>query len=267
MKSPMKSMVTIVPHPRTVFSLALALVFACGGGELARPRPVTSKLDEMYIARVPPDQRPEVSASQNEFQLARSNKMTAEDDFKKANTDVQLAQGEVEKATIEERSAGLKKKDADSSHDMTLANAAAAEVRAAQLARRAADAHVTYTKARRDYLKMVLRFHEFEVINKEARFELEKAKVAKSNNIRPDTGFDYGQFEAQQKDRSESAQRAKNDAEKLRSKMVDKEKAWKDAQKDADAAHGVTAPPPPSGELKGVDAEKPVDPNAPKTTP
>jgi hypothetical protein len=261
----MKILVTFRPRKRTLAALALAALFACGGGELARPKPVSSKIDEMFIARVPPDQRPEVSASQNEFQLARSNKMTAEEDFKKANTDVQLAQGEVEKAGIEERSAGLKKKDADASHDMTLANAAAAEVRAAQLARRAADAHVTYARARRDYLKMVLRFHEFEVINKEARFELEKAKVAKSNNIRPDSGFDYAQFEAQQKDRSESAQRAKNDAEKLRSKMVEKEKAWKDAQKEADAAHGVTAPPPASGELKGV--ETPADPNAPATNP
>jgi hypothetical protein len=264
-RSPMNRIVTIRPRPRTLAALALALVFACGGGELARPKPVTQKLDEVYIARVPPDQRPEVSNSQNEFQLARSNKMTAEDDFRKAETDVQLAQGEVEKATIEERSAGLKKKDADATHDMTLSNAAAAEVRAAQLTRRAADAHVTYARARRDYLKMVLRFHEFEVINKEARFELEKAKVAKSNNIRPDTGFDYGQFESQQKDRSESAQRAKNDAEKLRAKMVDKEKAWKDAQKEADTARGVTTPPPASNELKGV--EKPADPNAPTTTP
>jgi hypothetical protein len=240
-------------------ALALALLFACGGGELPKPKPVTQKLDEVYIARVPPDQRPDVTNTQNEFQLARSNKMTAEEDAKKAETDVQIAQGEVEKATIEERSASLKKKDAESSHDMTQVNAAAAEVRAAQLARRAADAHVSYAKARRDYLKMVLRFNEFEVINKEARFELEKAKVAKSNNIRPDTGFDYAQFEAQQKDRSESAQRARNDAEKLRSKMTDKEKAWKDAQKEADSARGISAPPAASSELKGADAAKPEE--------
>lgn len=263
----MKSLLAYRTSPRTFAALALALVFACGGGEMPRPKPVTQKLDEVYIARVPPDQRPEVTNTQNEFQLARSNKMTAEDDYKRAETDVQLAQGEVEKANIEERSANLKKKDADASHDMTLANAAAAEVRAAQLGRRAAEAHVAYAKARRDYLKMVLRFHEFEVINKEARFELEKAKVAKSNNIRPDTGFDYAQFESQQKDRSESAQRAKNDAEKLRAKMVDREKAWKDAQKDADSAKGITAPPPASGELKGAEGAEggtPADPSAPK---
>jgi hypothetical protein len=254
-------MMSLIRNSRSTLALFALVFVSCGGGELAKPKPVTSKLDEVYIARVPPDQRPEVTNSQNEFQLARSNKMTAEEDYKRAETDVQLAQGEVEKAGIEERSASLKKKDADASHDMTQGNAAAAEVRAAELGRRAADAHVAYARARRDYLKMVLRFHEFEVINKEARFELEKAKVAKSNNIRPDQGFSYDQFEAQQKDRSESAQRAKNDADKLRGKMADKEKAWKDAQKEADAAHGV----PPAAATS--DGDKKQDPNALKPAP
>jgi hypothetical protein len=154
----------------SVIALGALVLSSCGGGELPTPKPVTSKVDEMYIARVPPDQRPEVTASSNEFQLARSNKLTAEDEFKRADTDVRLAQGEVEKAQIEERSANLKLKDAEASHDLTQKNAASAEVRAAQLGRRAADAHVSYAKARRDYLKMVLRYHEFEVINKESKF-------------------------------------------------------------------------------------------------
>ena len=233
----------------------VSLALSCGGGELPRPRPVSSKLDEMFIARVPPDQRPEVTASQNEFQLARSNRMTAEDDYKKAETDVRLAQAEVDKASIEERSAQLKQKDADASRDLTIKNQAASEVRAAQLGRRAADAHVAYTKARRDYVKMVLRFHEFEVINKEAKFELEKAKIAKANNIQPDTGFAYEQFESQYKDRSQSAQRAKADAERLRGKMVDKEKDWKAAEKEWNSARGITAPPPADPELKGTTAD------------
>ncbi len=251
----MMSLVRSRSHLRTPLAtaaLALAsLLLSCGGGELPRPRPVTSKLDEVYIARVPPAERPEVSTTQNEFQLARSNKMTAEDEFNKANTDVRLAEAEVEKATIEERSANLKKKDAESTHDMTQVNAAAAEVRAAELGRRAADKHVAFARARRDYLKMVVRYHEFEVINKEARFELAKAKVARSKNIRPDTGFAFEAFESQQKDRSESAQRAKADAERLRGRVMEKEKEWKDAEKEWNSARGVAAPPAPATELKG----------------
>jgi hypothetical protein len=248
-------MMSLVRLGITGMVLSLFLL-GCGGGELPKPKPVTNKIDEMYIARIPPDQRPEVSSAQNEFQLARSNRMTAQEDFNKAETDVQLAQAEVDKASIEERSAQLKKKDAEKSHDMTQINAASAELRAAELGRRAADKHVAFAKARRDYMKMVLRFQEFEVINKEARFELEKAKVAKANNIRPQEGFAYEQFESQQKDRSESAQRAKGDAEQRRSKMVDTEREWKAAEKEWNSARGVKEPPPPATELKGSDAEK-----------
>ncbi len=215
----------------------------CGSAGLPRPRPVTDKLDEMFIARVPPDKRPAVSETQNEFQLARSNQMTAQDEYNKAETEVQLSRSEIDKAVIDERGAKLKQKEADASHDLTIKNQAAAEVRAAQLGRRALDKKLAYATARRDYLKMVLRFHEFEVINKESKFELEKAKVAKSNNIRPDTGFAYESFESQHKDRSASAQRAKADAERLKGKMTEREREWRAAEKEWNSARGVATPP------------------------
>jgi len=249
--------------PRVVLALALATSSSCGGGGPSRPGPLRTMLDEVHIARVPPDQRPNVASTQNDFQLARSENLTAQSNFKEVETEVKLVKGEVDQAVIEERKAKLKQKDADASGDMNRKNQAAVEVRAAQLGRRAADAKLAYVKAKRSFQSKWLLFTEHDVYAKEAKFELEKAKVAKSNSIQPQ-GFAYDKFEAQAKQRSEAAQRAKAAAESERSRMKSKEATWKAAEKEWNTARGVTGEVAPDAAVGG-DAATPAPTPAPAT--
>lgn len=225
----------------SILAATLAGVVACGGAGLSMPKPLTETIDEMHIARVPREQRPTVGAAQDEFNLAKSDRMTAETTLSDVNTEIEVAKNDAEKAGLEERSARTKAKDAASSADMNRKMNADREVRAAEIGAKAADAKVTYLKAKREYLKMQVRFTAFNTYAKEAKFEVEKAKVAKANSIQP-PGFVFDLFEKQYKDRSEAAQRAKLDADNAKKKAEEKKKRWKEQEKEWYAAKGEKAP-------------------------
>jgi hypothetical protein len=227
-------------------ALALVALAACGGGAESRPTPLKVMLDEVHIARVAPDQRPQVTTAQNDFQLARSENLTAQENAKSAETEVQLAKGEVDQALIEERQAKLKQRDADASADLTRKNLAASETRAAQLGRRAADLKLAYMKARRAYQQRWLMYTEYNIYAKEAKFELEKAKVARANNIQPQ-GFAFDKFESQYRERSEALQRYKQKVDADKAKMVEKEREWLAADKEWKAAKGIKETPKAPG--------------------
>jgi hypothetical protein len=237
----------------------LALV-ACGGGEMG-PSPLSHHLGEEFIARVPLDQRPQQTQSQNDYALAKSEKLAAQDKVNEAETDVKLAKGELDQALIAEKNAKVKLDSANGSGDQTRINAAEHESRAALLERRQADAKLAYMKAKLAFHKKWLRYTDFDVYAKEAKFELEKAKVAKANNINP-KGFAYDPFEQQYKQRSEAAQKARAQADNEKGKMLDKEKAWKAAEKEWNDFKGVATPPaggtgtPPTPPAPTPDAPK-----------
>jgi hypothetical protein len=219
-------------------AFVLAALIACGGGGPSRPGPLSNLLDEVHIARVPPDQRPAVAQTQNDYQLARSEQLTADTNVKESDTSIKLAKGEVDQAVIEEKNAKLKQKDADASADLNRKNAAAADLRVAQLGRKAADAKLAYVKAKRSYDWNWFLFTEHDTYAKQAKWELEKAKVAKANGIQP-AGFSYDKFESQYRSRSEAAQRSKRSAEKEKARMNEKFQAWKNAERDWNQARGV----------------------------
>jgi hypothetical protein len=250
---------------RIPFILALAMSFTCAcGGGVAGPSPLGHTLDEAYIARVPLEQRPQVAQAQNDFALAKSEKLTAQQKVEEAETELKLAKNEVDQRVLEEKNAKVKVDSANSSGDQTRINAADSEQRSALLGRRAADAKLAWAKAAVSHSKKWLRFTEFDTYAKEAKFELEKARVAKGNNINP-KGFAYEPFEQQWKDRSEAAQRAKAEAERDKAKVVDKEKAWRSAEKEWNDFRGVAMPP--SGGGTSTDGLKPGPPDGAPATP
>jgi hypothetical protein len=228
---------------RRLTAFAFAAMLACGGGAPSRPGPLSTLIDEVNIARVPPDQRPDVAQTQNDYQLARSEQMNADQGLKESDTAIKLAKSEVDQATIEERKAKLLQKDAEASNDMNRKNAAAGTTRVAALGKRAADAKYAYVKAKRAYQFKWLLFTEHDMYAKQAKHELEKAKVAKANSIQP-PGFAYDKFESQYRSRSEAAQRAKQSAEKEKEKLSSKERAWKTAEADWNTARGVGSSTP-----------------------
>ena len=120
---------------------------------------------------------------------------------------------------------------------MTRVNTVKGEMRGAELGRRAADQKIEALKAKRNYLKLQLRYTLENMYAMEARFELAKARVAKSKNIQP-KNFKVSYYEKQSTERSRSAQKARSLTAKEKGNYEREKKKWQSMKKDADRASG-----------------------------
>lgn len=230
------------------FVLSAALLWgACGGGESA-PGPLRHTLDDMHLASVPLSEKQTVIQAKQEYDVALMEKAKAEADYQDLQTKLEIAHNEAEQAEIAERSAITEKEAADRSADLNRKNDAERNLRAAQLGRRAADAKLTFLKAQRQWLKKLIRWGQHNAYAKQAKLELEKARIAQARNIRP-AGFELGNFERQYKERSEAAQRAKHEADKDRERVTALQKEWESKVREWESARGIkpAAPPPAAG--------------------
>ena len=205
--------------------LASLCLLGCGGGGDAGPTPLKHHFDDMHIAAVEMGDKQPVMQTQNDYSIAKMEHAKADADYNESGTKLDVAKNERQQALLAEKSAKTEKKAADDSNDMNRVNSSAAEMRRAELARKAADEKVAYLEAQRKYLKKFVRYTEENMYAKEAKFELSKARVAKQKNIKP-KGFELSVYERQYKDRSERAQRARAVADRERSKANEKKKKW-----------------------------------------
>lgn len=222
----------------SLISAAFVLASACGGGGPSRPQPLKTKFDETFLDAVAYEKKEPIFKAQNEFQRARAKFRQAESSLSEAKTMVNVAKNERQQAILEEKSAKEKKKNAESSNDMNKINPANKEHRVAELARRAADEKVEARKAEVKYLKYFMIYAEEEMYHQEARLELERAKTARANNIKP-KGFKYDPFEEQVKDRSKRSQKAKLVADREKQKADEKKAKWNSAMQQVNAAKGT----------------------------
>jgi hypothetical protein len=223
---------------RVVLLATLAILpAACGGGGASRPGPLKHTIDEMYIARIPMDQKQPVLEAENEFNIARMEQNQVEVEFNESATELQVAKNELEQANLDEKSAQSRKKAADASADMNRVDAANRELNAAKLSRQAAAKKVEYVKAKRALFKKKLLQAEDETFAKQARHELAKARLAKANNIRP-KGFDLPNYERQAQDRAKYAQRSKQLIQGDVQKAEGLRREWQALVRDAERAKG-----------------------------
>jgi hypothetical protein len=232
----------------------LALAPACGGGGASRPGPLKYTIEDMYLARVPMEEKAGVLEAKNEYDMALMERQSVEAEFSESGTDMQVAKNELAQAQLDEKSAQSRKKAADESADVTRMDAAARELRVAQLQRQAAAKKVEYMKARRDFLKKKLLQAEDESYAKEARHELTKARLAKANNIRP-KGFDAANYERQAEERSKHAQRSKALIQRESSRSETLRREWQALVRDAERAKGA-------GQGQGQSAGGQTDPSS-----
>jgi hypothetical protein len=225
-----------------VLSLVGLWAAACGGGGESAPGPLRFTLDDMHIAGVPLEEKQAVIAAKQEWDVAQMERAKAESDYQDSQTKLDVAKNEAEQAELAEKSAQTEKNAADKSADLNRKNNAERELRNAQLGRRAADSKISWLKAHRGYLKKLVRFSQRNAYAKQARYELEKARVAQAKNIRP-AGFDLGNFERQYKERSEQAQRAKHEADQEKQKADGKKKEYEGRLAEYNDARGLKTPP------------------------
>src|SRR5215813_6986530 len=143
MRSPSKILAPAV----LAASLALgAALGACGGGD-SPPGPLAKHFDDMYIAAVPPAQKPTVVQTQQDWSVARMENAKAEADLNESLTQLQIAQNDQKAAQLGIDSAASAKKSAEASADTNRMNQAAKDMHTAEDVAKAADARVKYVQA------------------------------------------------------------------------------------------------------------------------
>ena len=206
---------------------------ACGGASDLPPKPLSRHFDDVYIAQVPLAEKQSMLEAQNEYSLAKQEKLKAEADLKTSATELEVARNERQATLLDEKSASSRKRAAVDSGDQNRVNSASREVRAAELSRRAADAKVEWLDAHRAYLKRQVRYTEENTYAKEARFELAKARIARSNDIKP-KDFDLEAYERQATERGRRAQEAHARAQRDKQAADGKRKHWQQQRREAD---------------------------------
>jgi hypothetical protein len=202
---------------RSLMTVAvLGTLVACGGGGDSRPQPLSHHFDDYLIARVDVGEKQNIFKAQNDYHIAKGEYVTTQTQLDDNATRREVAQNEVSQSKLDEKSANSRMKNAESTGDMNRVNAVKAEIRAAEVARQAAEQKVKAVKAERKYLEKRLRYTEEQMYAEEAKFELAKAEVAVAKGIRP-KNFQISEYKNQYADRSRRAQRAKA--------FVDQEKA------------------------------------------
>ncbi len=215
----------------------LTLLWACGGGGNPGPKPLSHHFDDMYIARVPMEEKQSIIDAQNEYSKAKMEHAEAEASANDVGTKMEIAKNERQQALLDEKSAKAKEKAANDSGDMTRVNNVKGELRGAELGRRASDQKIEALKAKRGYLKLWLRYTLANLYAMEAKFELAKARVAKNKNIRP-KNFKVSYYEKQSTERSRAAQKAKSLAGRDKANYENEKKKWQSMKKDADRSAG-----------------------------
>jgi colicin import membrane protein len=217
-----------------------AILLPACGGKPKGPTPLRHHFDETNVALVPMDEKEGMLRAQNDYHKAKALHQKAQADLREARTDLNVAKNEQKQALLAEGSAQSRKKAAEDSNDMNRVNAAMREQRSAEVGRRAADRKIDFQEAKIRYLQKHELFALEDLYASEARYELAKARLAKSKNISP-KGFDFEAFKNQADERSQRSQRAKLIADQERQKADETRKQWVAAEQEARQARGVSA--------------------------
>jgi len=228
------------PVYRLAFAATAVLFLGCGGSADSRPKPLRSKIDDMYLSSIPTSEKNDVLETQNQFSKAKMDYANADHELQEAKTKIKIAKNELKQAQLERESAKATKQDADRSADMNRVKSADRELRIATTKVDASKAKIDAWKTRSSALKKKKLWAEEAMYAAEAKFELSKARLAQQRSISP-KGFKFGDFEEQANTRSRRAQQAKAKADKAMAKAKQKWDRYKSAEADVVKASGSTA--------------------------
>jgi len=213
------------------------LVAGCGGASDSPPGPLGKHFDDMYIATIPPGQKPTVVQTQQDWSVARMENAKAEADLNESATQLSIAQNDQKRARLAVDSAVSAKKAAEASADTNRINQGTKDLHTAEDVAKAADERVKYIEAYRAYLQVVLRHAQENMYWREAQFEVAKAQVGQGNHIAP-KGVEYDSFPKQEQERSKRASSAKQRLDAEKQKVMSARENWMRAQETADREDG-----------------------------
>lgn len=222
---------------RGTWLVICVVLAACGGSSDSPPGPLSKHFDDMYIARIPLDQKQSVVQTNNDFSVAKMEAATAEAQFQESDTQLHQAINDSKAAHLQVDSAVSAKKMADQSADMNRINQAVKDLRTAEDLDKAAAARVKYLQDYRNYLKVYWRYTQENQYWREAQFEAAKGQIAKANNIAP-KGVNYDDYPKQVDARGKRTESAKQKAQKSKERVMATRDNWLKLQHTADTESG-----------------------------
>lgn len=204
--------------------LATAACAKSAGGPLAHT------FDNSKIAGVPLEQKQTVTEAQQQYDVAQLRRTTVDTEYKHSEIEQDLAEYQADHAIVASQ---IVARD--------FAKGAAPTNESAAIARKTADAKVSYMQSRRGWLERASEAAQYAVYASQARLELERARVAQTNNLTA-PGFDLQVFQRQFEDRDTASKRAADAAEADRKTAEQKLAAWAELEKQALAAGSLKGP-------------------------
>jgi hypothetical protein len=209
---------------------------ACGGGEAEKPPvPLPHHFDEMYLAKLGPQQT--VIDANSQWQVARAENAKAESDYNDAGTQLQVAKNDFKQTQLAIDSAITQKAAAEKTGDMNAVNAAQIQKSNAEALHRAAAERVKFLDAYREFARRFWLYTQENMYWREAQMEQIKANLAKANAIQP-AKLDYTWFPPQVDDRGKRTQRAHDRVAKEKDRAMGAHQNWRKIQDEADKANG-----------------------------
>jgi colicin import membrane protein len=222
--------------PCKILVIAVLMAAACGSSD-SPPGPLAKHFDDMYIATVPPAQKPSVVQTQQDWAVARMENAKAEADLNESVTQLSIAQNDQKRARLAVDSAVSAKKAAEASADTNRVNQSAKDLHTAEDIAKAADERVRYIEAYRAYLQVALRHAAENMYWREAQYEVAKTQVGQANHIAP-KGVEFDAFSKQEQERSNRARSAKERLDSEKSHVMSARDNWMKAQEVADREDG-----------------------------
>jgi hypothetical protein len=198
------------------------------------------KISDDTLAQVPLAEKQGVMASQNEQVQAKEELRKARADLNAVDHEEDIANNDYKTAKLSLDTAELNKKSAEQSGDVNRKNTASRDIHVAELGVKAADARRDWLSKKHKWLKRILDAAEDHMAAADAKYELEKAKVASSKGIKPSDDFNVMNFETESLEKSKRYSESRMDADKHKADVDDLERKYNDrnqAYNDAKNAH------------------------------
>jgi hypothetical protein len=185
------------------------------------------KIDDNSLASIPLAEKQGMLAAQNEQNVAKEELRQTKADLDNNEREVDVAVNEYKTAKLSLDTAELNKKAADSSGDMNRKNTASRELHVAEVGVKATDAKVSWLEKKRKYIKALRDAAEKHVEVADAKYELEKAKLASAKGMRPSDDFNIMNFETETMEKQNKWSQERLDADKRQPDVLDLERKWK----------------------------------------
>jgi len=194
------------------------------------------QIDDSALAAVPVEEKSAVLAAQNELNQAKAEQEHARSNLSAAKTAYEMARNQSKATQLELENAKMQQKANQASGDLNSADRSAHEVKLAELKVSTARSKLEWLDKKRKWLVETADAADAHVAAAQAKYELEKARVAEARKIRPSENFNLLGFESANLDKQKRYVDARMGAEKMKAEVDSAERSYQSQQSLLDRA-------------------------------